>query len=124
MYVDADLCDDEYNRKPPLSTWVSVAPVQVVAAADAGGVQRVNAEGGELATQLLDVAVFTVQRHLELQAHLVLLCYQLINTHKQGFNSGSRSFRLLQFQQLDVLNILNPVSTKFLPSCTFGYGLR
>lgn len=58
-------------------TWVALAHVQVVAAADAGGVQRVNAEGGELAPQLLDVALFAVQRHLKLQSDLVLLRQQL-----------------------------------------------
>lgn len=62
-----------------MSTWVSFAHVQVIATADAGGVQGVNAEGGDLATELLDVAVLTVQRHLELQTHLVLFCYQLDN---------------------------------------------
>lgn len=36
-----------------------------------------DAEGGELATQLLDVALFAVQRHLKLQANLVLLRQQL-----------------------------------------------
>lgn len=58
-------------------TWVALAHVQVVAAADAGGVQRVNAEGGELAPQLLDVTLFAVQRHLKLQSDLVLLRQQL-----------------------------------------------
>lgn len=65
-------------------TWVSINHVQVVATADAGGVQRVNAEGGELATKLLQIAVLTVQRHLKLQAHLVLFCYQLNNRHKHN----------------------------------------
>lgn len=36
-----------------------------------------DAEGGELATQLLDVTLFAVQRHLKLQANLVLLRQQL-----------------------------------------------
>lgn len=58
-------------------TWVALAHVQVVAAADAGGVQRVNAEGGELAPQLLDVTLFAVQCHLKLQSDLVLLRQQL-----------------------------------------------
>lgn len=46
-----------------------------------------NAEGGELAPQLLQVAVLTVQRHLELQTHLVLLRYQLIN-HMKTLSAG------------------------------------
>lgn len=36
-----------------------------------------NAEGGELAPQLLDVTLFAVQRHLKLQSDLVLLRQQL-----------------------------------------------
>lgn len=69
----------ERPQKSPRHTWVALARVQVVAvaAADAGGVQGVNAEGGELAPQLLDVALLAVQRHLKLQSHLVLLRQQL-----------------------------------------------
>ena len=82
VHVGARLQEDE---PPSLPTWVSFTHVQVVAAADAGGVQRVNAEGGDLAPELLDVAVFAVQRHLKLQTHLVLFCYQLNNRHEQPF---------------------------------------
>lgn len=64
-------------------TWVSVPHVHLVPTADAGGVQRVNAEGADLTAELLDVAVFAGQRHLELQTHLVLLCDQLDTEHNR-----------------------------------------
>lgn len=72
-----------------MSTWVSFAHVQVVATADARGVQGVNAEGSDLASKLLDVAVFAGQRHLKIQAHLVLFCNQL--------NNRGRTFKLVVF---------------------------
>lgn len=80
-----------YMLVPTLTTWVSISHFEVVAAADAGGVQRVNADGGELASKLLDVAVFTVQRHLKLQTHLVLFRYQLNITHEQVVNCSFQS---------------------------------
>lgn len=87
-------CDGK--RETEASTWISVAHVQVVATADAGGVERVNAEGGELAPELLEVAVLTVQRHLEFQTHLVLFGYELNDRHEQTFTRGSSSFPLLK----------------------------
>lgn len=84
-----------------LTTWVSISCFKVVSTADAGGVQRVNAEGGELASKLLDIAVFTVQRHLKLQTHLVLFRYQLNTTHEQVVNCSSTKTKFA--------NINNPV---------------
>ncbi len=56
-------------------TWISVITLQVVAgAADAGGVQRMDAERSDLTAQTLNITVFTVQGHLHLQSPLRLLC--------------------------------------------------
>lgn len=80
-----------------MSTWISFTHVQVIATADAGGVERVNAEGGDLTTKLLDVTVFTVQRHLKVLAHLVLLRYHLRHRHKHLPQHYWVLFRVLQF---------------------------
>jgi len=74
------------------STWVPVTHVQVVATADARRVQRVDAEGSDLASELLDVAVFAGQRHLKIQTHLVLLRNQLENTSERVFECSSMYF--------------------------------
>lgn len=109
VHVGANLQNEECERKSPPSTWVSVTHVQVVAAADAGGVQRVNAEGGELAAKLLDVAVFTVQRHLKLQTDLVLFRYQLSTTQEQVFNCSS-DFSIVCTQPNVLITSLKPVA--------------
>lgn len=110
VHVGVNLQNDECERKSTPSTWISVTHVQVVATADAGGVQRVNTEGGELATKLLDVAVFTVQRHLKLQTDLVLFRYQLSTRQEQVFNCSS-DFSIVFCTQLNVLTTsLKPVA--------------
>ena len=58
-------------------TCVGVVGVKLGPAADAGGVQGVNVYRLEKVPQLLDVAVLTVQGHLQLDAHLALICYLL-----------------------------------------------
>lgn len=50
-------------------TWQRFVRFELGAAAHAGRVERVHVDGVEEASELLDVAVFTVQSHLQLHAH-------------------------------------------------------
>ena len=51
-----------------------------------------DAEGGDLAAQLLDVAVLAVQRHLELQARLALVRDHLSPHPRERWGGGGRCF--------------------------------
>lgn len=88
-------------------TWESVRHFQIVVAADAGGVQRVNTKGSDLTSKPLDVAVFTVQSHLQLLAHVGLfdhhLCTQTLKTELGACKVGlqiSRNFDFFSYAQL------------------------
>lgn len=93
------------------STWVSVVCVQVIATTDACGVHGVDAERGELTTQLLDVTVLTIQSHLQLQTHLALILDQLKVRQDKYAHTRSR----LEFKGIFPLSQFHVVPVKCSP---------
>lgn len=57
------------KNKTSGETWQRFVRFELRATAHAGRVERVHVDGIEEAPELLDIAVFTVQSHLELHAH-------------------------------------------------------
>lgn len=62
-------------------TRVALFSLWVRAAAEAGGVEGVNAVRGQLVAELLDVTVLAVQGHFQLNTYLALIRYHLKTTN-------------------------------------------